>query len=314
LMSRAASLATGNGLSEHARGVLLMIGATLCWASAGMLVRSLHLKSAWEITFWRSLFMTLFVLGVLAAQYRGATVQRIRAVGAPGLIVGALWALMYVCFILALGRTTVANVLVLSGISPFAAAVLGRLFLREHVDARSWLAMVTACGGIGLMFVESLATGGLTGNLIALVIPLAFACNVVLLRRTHAEVDMIPTLVLSGVFAMLIALPLAVPFRAEAWDLALLVIMGVVQLGLGCLLMLAAAPRLRAAEIGMLAVLEIVFGTLLTWLVAGESPGTMAAAGGLLVIAALVANEMIVLARRAASPAGEAAAAGQVRH
>ena len=313
-MPRAASLTTANGLSEHARGVLLMIGATLCWSSAGMLVRSMHLTSAWEITFWRSLFMTLFVLGVLAVQYRRATVQRIRAVGRPGLVVGALWALMYVCFILALGRTTVANVLVLSGISPFAAAVLGRLFLRERVHVRSWLAMVAAGSGIGLMFVESLGSGGLVGNLIALVSPLAFACNVVLLRRTHTKVDMIPTLVLSGVFSMFIALPLAVPFQAEAWDLTLLVIMGVVQLGLGCLLMLAATTRLRAAEIGLLAVLEIVFGTLSTWLVAGESPAPLAAAGGGLAVGALVANEAIGLRRRAASPTEEAAAATQVGH
>jgi len=228
------------------------------------------------------------------------------------LVVGALWALMYVCFILALGRTTVANVLVLSGISPFAAALLGRLWLREHIHARSWLAIVAACGGIGLMFVEALGSGGLVGNLIALVIPLAFACNVVLLRRTHTEVDMIPPLVLSGAFAMLIALPLAVPFQAEAWDLTLLVIMGVVQLGLGCLLMLAATPRLRAAEIGLLSVLEIVFGTLLAWLVAGESPAPLAAVGGLLVIGALIANEAIGLRRRATSPTEETAVATQV--
>src|SRR5262249_7620989 len=95
LMLRAASLTTANRLSEHAKGVLLMIGATLCWSSAGTLVRSMHLADAWEITFWRSLFMTLFVLGVLFAQYRGATLERIRAVGRPGLVVGALWALMY---------------------------------------------------------------------------------------------------------------------------------------------------------------------------------------------------------------------------
>ena len=312
MMLRAASLTTANRLSEHAKGVLLMIGATLCWSSAGTLVRSMHLADAWEITFWRSLFMTLFVLGVLFAQYRGATLERIRAVGRPGLVVGALWALMYVCFILALGRTTVANVLVLSGISPFAAALLGRLWLREHIHARSWLAIVAACGGIGLMFVEALGSGGLVGNLIALVIPLAFACNVVLLRRTHTEVDMIPTLVLSGAFAMLIALPLAVPFQAEAWDLTLLVIMGVVQLGLGCLLMLAATPRLRAAEVGLLSVLEIVFGTLLAWLVAGESPAPLAAVGGLLVIGALIANEAIGLRRRATSPTEETAVATQV--
>jgi drug/metabolite transporter (DMT)-like permease len=87
-----------------------------------------------------------------------------------------------------------------------------------------------------------------------------------------------------------------------------------VQLGLDCLLMLAATPRLWAAEIGLLAVLEIVFGTLLAWLVAGESPAPLAAVGGLLVVGALVANEVIGLRRTAASPIEGTAAATQVGH
>jgi drug/metabolite transporter (DMT)-like permease len=301
-------------LSEHSKGVLLMVGATMCWASAGVLVRNMHLTRGWEITFWRSLFMTLFVLGVLVAQYRGATAQRIRAVAKPGLIVGALWALMYVCFILALGHTTVANVLVLTSISPFAAALLGGLFLHERVPGRTWMAMIAAFAGIALMFTESLRSGGLSGNLIALAIPVAFACNVVILRRTHASVDMLPTLVLSGLFSMILTLPLAVPFQAGTWDFALLAIMGVVQLGLGCLLMLAAAPRLQAAEIGLLAVVEIVFGTLSTWLVVGERPGRLALIGGLVVISALVVNEVIGLRGRTISPSEGTAAATPAGH
>ena len=283
---------------EHTKGVLMMVGATLCWATAGVLVRNMEIKNGWGITFWRSLFMTLFVMGVLLARYRTATVERIRTVGKPGIVVGALWALMYVCFIHALELTTVANVLVLSSISPFAAALMGGLFLHERVPGRIWIAMTAAAAGIVLMFVDSINSGGLAGILIALAIPLAFACNVVLLRRTHAHVDMIPTLLISGFISMAVTLPLALPLEVSAVDLLLLAIMGVLQLAIGCLLMLAAAPRLAAAEIGLLAVLEIVFGTLSTWLAIGESPGRMALTGGLLVITALVVNELVALRSR----------------
>src|SRR5689334_19470880 len=86
--------------AEHRKGVLLMIGATLCWSTAGMLVRNLSVTDGWEIIFWRSLFMTIVIVGVLVAQYGGTTLARIYAIGTPGLIVGALWALMYVSFIL----------------------------------------------------------------------------------------------------------------------------------------------------------------------------------------------------------------------
>jgi drug/metabolite transporter (DMT)-like permease len=300
--------------ADHRKGVLLMIGATLCWSTAGFMVRKLRLTDGWEITFWRSLFMTVFVLGLLAVQYRGATLARIRAVGRSGAIVGALWSLMYVCFILALGHTTVANVLVLASISPFIAALLGGLFLRERVPGRTWLAMIAAFAGIVLMFIESISTGGLAGNLLALAIPLAFACNVVLLRKMHVSVDMIPTLVISGLFSMTLTLPLAFPFEAGMTDLGLLAIMGIVQLALGCLLMLAAAPRLKAAELGLLAVPETVFGTLFTWLIVGERPGHLALMGGLVVIAALLVNELIGLRGKPGSPSEEAAAAAQTGH
>jgi drug/metabolite transporter (DMT)-like permease len=240
--------------------------------------------------------------------------QRVRAVGVPGIIVGAIWALMYVCFILALGYTSVANVLVLASISPFAAALLGGLFLRETVPGRTWAAMLAAAGGIVLMFIESINGGGLSGNLIALVIPLGFACNAVLLRSMHASVDMMPTLLLSGVFSMAVTLPPALPFEAAPLDFALLAIMGVVQLGLGCLLMLAAAPRLKAAELGLLAVAEIVFGTLSTWLVVGEEPGRLGLIGGLVVIAALAVNELMGLRGKPMSPSEETAVTTQAGH
>lgn len=300
---------TGPALPDrqaHRRGVLLMVGATLCWSTAGMLVRNMDLQDSWEITFWRSLFMTLFILGVLAVQYRSGTFGRIRAVGLPGFIAGAMWAFMYICFIVALGLTTVANVLVIASITPFTAALLGRLFLREHIPARTWLAMVAAFGGILLMFVDALNRGSLLGNLIALTIPFAFAVNVVILRRIEAHIDMIPTLVVSGVLSMAITLPLALPFSPTAKDLGLLAIMGVGQLGVGVLLMIVATPHLAAAEIGLLAVLETIFGTLSTWLVVGEHPGAMALLGGAVVIVALVTNELFGLRSRAASATEEA--------
>ena len=283
-----------------------MIGATLCWATAGMLVRNMDLRDGWEITFWRSLFMTLFILGVLAVQYGSAMLGRLRAVGWPGVVAAALWALMYVCFILALGHTSVSNVLVLSSISPFTAALLGRIFLHERVPARTWLAMIAAFAGIVLMFVDSINSGGLVGNLIALAIPFAFAVNVSILRRSAARVDMIPTLVLSGLFSMAIALPFALPLEPSVKDMGLLAIMGVVQLGLGVLCMVLAAPHLAAAEIGLLAVLEILFGTFSTWLVVGERPGPGALLGGAVVIVALVINELFGLRERA-EPAEEEA-------
>jgi drug/metabolite transporter (DMT)-like permease len=212
--------------------------------------------------------------------------------GWPGVISGLLFAWMMICFILALSLTTVANTLVVGSISPFVAALCGRLFLGEKVVPRTWLAMIAAIGGITMMFFDALTSGGWAGNLIALCIPLGFGANVVILRKHRAAVDMVPSVLLAGIFSMLFALPFALPLSVSTGDLALLSIMGVVQLSAGLLLMMVAVRYLASAEIGLLSILEIIFGTLSVWIVIGERPSQAALIGGGVVVAALVVNQI----------------------
>jgi drug/metabolite transporter (DMT)-like permease len=276
----------------HRTALLLMVGATMCWASAGVLVRNMSITDGWEITFWRSLFMTLSLGVWLAFQHRGDVLSKIRAVGIPGLISAALLTVMFVGFILALARTTVANTLVVTSSSPFFAALFGSIFLRERVPMRTWIAMAVAIAGIVVMFVESLSGEGWAGMLIALIVPVAYGVNIVILRRMRSSVDMIPGILLAGMLSSVVALPVALPFQASGPDLGLLAIMGSVQLGLGCVLMTMASRHLASAEIGLMSILETVFGTLSVWALVGEKPGAAALLGGAMVIGALAANQL----------------------
>ncbi len=279
--------------AEHRKGIALMLGATLCWATAGVLVRNMEVTDGWKITFWRSFFMTVFMLLVLAYRYgSGGIWQRIRAMGWPGVLTGMLFAGMMISFILALSLTTVANTLVVGSISPFVAAVCGYLFLGEKVAPRTWCAMMIAIAGIVIMFFDALSGSGWAGNLIALCIPIGFGANVVLLRKHRHAIDMMPSVLLAGIFSTLVALPFALPLAVSAADLGLISVMGVLQLAIGLLLMMAAVPYLASAEIGLLSILEIVFGTLSVWLFVGERPSQAALVGGGMVIAALIVNEI----------------------
>ena len=283
-------------LAEHRKGIVLMLGATLCWATAGVLVRNMGVTDGWKITFWRSFFMTVFMLLVLAYRHgSGGIWQRIRAMGWPGVLTGMLFAGMMISFILALSLTTVANTLVVGSISPFVAAVCGYLFLGEKVAPRTWCAMMIAIAGIIIMFFDALSGSGWAGNLIALCIPIGFGANVVLLRKHRHAIDMMPSVLLAGIFSTLVALPFALPLAVSAADLGLISVMGVLQLAIGLLLMMAAVPYLASAEIGLLSILEIVFGTLSVWLFVGERPSQAALVGGGMVIAALIVNEIVGL-------------------
>ena len=277
----------------HRRGVLMMIGAGLCWSTGGILVRNVELADPWEIVFWRSVFMVVFMLAVLAIWHRGRMFERIAAVGREGALSGVLLGSTFFFFILSVTRNTVANTMVLMSVGPFFAAVFGWVFLSERVPSRTWSAMAAALAGIVLMFSEGLESGRTLGNVLALGVPIAFALNVVVLRRSHASVSMVPAVMLAGVFSIILSLPLAWPFTCTLRDLTVLWIMGWLQLGLGCVLMTMATRHLSAGEVGLFMLLETTLGPVWVWLGLGERPASIALAGGLIVIGALLANSLL---------------------
>jgi len=228
-------------------------------------VRQLSIANAWEIVFWRSLFMALFVAGVLGVMHGRQMPRAVVAAGWPGMVSGFFLAGSFFFFIGSLTRTTVANTFVLMSVSPFLAAIAGRLVLREEVPARTWLAMTVAFAGMVVMFADSLDAGRLTGNLLALGVSCCFAGQVTVLRKYHASVDMLPQVMIAGLVSLVVAFALSPAFAATGRDLAILALMGCVQLGTGCLLATAASKHLSATELGLLALLEPITGPLWVW-------------------------------------------------
>jgi drug/metabolite transporter (DMT)-like permease len=276
---------------SHRRAIVFMLVAATCWSSGGYLVRQLSITDAWEIVFWRSVFMALFVAGVLVAMHGRDTARAIVASGWPALMSGAFLAGTFVFYIGSLTRTTVANTNVLMSVSPFLAALAARAFLREPVPLRTWLAMAAAFAGIVVMFAGSIDAGRATGNLLALGVSCCFAAQITLLRRFHASVDMLPQVLAAGAISLVVAGVVAPPFQATARDLVVLAIMGAVQLGTGCLLATAASKALSATEIGLLALLEPILGPIWVWVLMSEAPGPFALLGGAIVLGAVLANQ-----------------------
>lgn len=289
----------------HRRAIGLMLLAALLWSIAGVVTRHLSPElqdgGRFEITFWRSLFAALFVAGYLLSK-GGGGLRAVRAGGWPGLASGLCWAIMYSAFMLALTLTTTANTLVVLSLGPLVAALLARVFLRARIEVRTWATIIVASSGIGWMFAHDaagLSGTHLAGMLIAFAVPLASAINLVILQRTRARVDLVPSVMIGGAISALAMLPLAVPFSAAVGDVTWLAVLGVFQLGFPCILLVLAARYLAAHEIALLALLEVVFGTLWAWLGAGEQPSTATLAGGVVVLAALAVNEVATMRRLA---------------
>ena len=278
--------------------VALMVAAPVLWSSAGVVTRHIERAEPLEQVFWRSFFAFAFVALYLLFRKRNP-VQAIRAAGLPGVFSGALWAVMFTAFVIALSLTTTANALVVMSIAPLLTVVCARIVLSDPIPLRTWIAALAAMAGIAFMFGSSVDnTQHVGGMLVALVIPVASALNVVALRKHSARVDLIPAVMLGGALSAVIALPLALPISASGKDLLLLAFLGVFQLGLPCMFLVMASRALYAPEIALLGLLEVVLGPLWAWLGAGESPARATLLGGGLVLAALAANEIAALSSR----------------
>ena len=277
----------------------LMVAAPVLWSTAGVVTRHIERAGPIEQVFWRSFFAFAFVAAYLSFSRR-RPVEAMRAAGLPGLFSGALWAVMFTAFVIALSLTTTANTLVVMSIAPLLTVVCARIVLTDPIPLRTWLAALAAMAGIAVMFSSSMDNSRhLGGMLLALVIPVASALNVVALRKHSAQVDLVPAVMLGGLLSCLVALPLALPISASGKDLALLAFLGVFQLGLPCMFLVLASRALYAPEIALLGLLEVVLGPLWAWLGAGETPVSSTLAGGALVVIALAGNELAALGSRA---------------
>src|SRR5262245_35052061 len=146
------------------RGALLVAAAAVCWSTGGLIVR-LATTDGWTIIFWRSLFCALFLLVVIAGQERGRPGRAFARMGAPGVAIGLCFAASSVCFITALGRTSVANALVIQSTFPFLAGLMGWLWMSERVALRTWVAMAAALTGVVLMVSSARGQRSLDGDL-----------------------------------------------------------------------------------------------------------------------------------------------------
>ena len=286
-------------LSPRAKGVVFILLAACGLSLGGLLVRHAD-ASAWEIVFWRSVTMSLVLVAFLGHQHGWNILREVRRTGWAGLLCGCFLAATFFCFVAAVQSTTVANTVVIMSTTPFFAAVFGRLVLGEAVGRRTWIALAVSAVGVTIMCWDSLDTDhGMTGNLFALGLALSYAAHLVTLRAVGGRVDMVPSVLIAGVIAIVLALPFAWPLATSSRSITVAVIMGTVQVGLPLILMTMAARYLAAAEVALLAMLEVILGPIWVWLVLGERPTALALVGGTLVMGALFGNTIASFGLRA---------------
>ena len=287
---------------RHGQAVVLMIAVTLMWSIAGVITRHLEQARSFEVTFWRSFFTVVSLLVILPFFQGRQVFAKIARGGTPLWLSGLCWSVMFTAFMVALTMTSVANVLVTLAAGPFFTAVIARIFIGHRIPPRTAVAILLAGCGIGYMYGTQMSEGSIAGTLVALLVPIAGAVNWTVTQRAHAsgqDVDLVPAVLVGAAISSIVTLPLAMPLQASGHDIALLALLGLVQLAIPCALSVVCARVLKAPEISLLALLEVIFGIMLAWWGAGEVPTPTVLAGGALVIGALMFNELMGWRQRA---------------
>jgi drug/metabolite transporter (DMT)-like permease len=273
-----------------------MVAVTLMWSIAGVITRQLEHARSFEVTFWRSFFTVVSLLVILPFFQGRQVFAKIARGGWPLWLSGVCWSVMFTAFMVALTLTSVANVLVTMAAGPFLTAVIARISIGHRIPPRTMFAILLAGCGIGYMYGAQMDGSGMAGTLVAMFVPFAAGVNWTVTQRSHAQgrdVDLVPAVLVGAAISSVVTLPLAMPFQASGHDIALLALLGLVQLAIPCALSVICARVLKAPEISLLGLLEVIFGIILAWWGAGEVPTPTVLTGGTLVIGALMLNELM---------------------
>jgi drug/metabolite transporter (DMT)-like permease len=275
-------------------GGMLIVASAAAFSLAGFFTRLIALD-AWTLLFWRGVYGGLFIAGYIVWAHRRETVAVIRGIGRAGLLVAACSTLATVCFINALQRTSVADVMVINATTPFFAAAIAWLGTGERESRVTLIASVAALLGVVLTFDGALPAGRLFGNALALVMTILISAMMVIIRARR-DTPMLPASCLSAFALAVLVAPLANPGAGFGPNFIYLVLFGMAQFGLGLLLLTLGTRLISATRSALIGSLETPLAPLWVWLGFGEVPSLMTCVGGAVVMAAVVAD-MLLTAR-----------------
>ena len=266
--------------------VLLALFLSVIWSLSGLVFRMIDDAGPAQVIFYRGITLSTFLFGLVIFRHRRNTVLAFRNIGRPGLTAGASLGVGSVFFLYAIMNTSIANVSFTIASTPFLAAGLGWLVLRERVDKITIIACTMAMVGVGIMVWEGFAVGSWFGNIAALIGACTMASYVVALRR-GGGVDMMPAVALSGFIAAVVALPLMDGFAISLHDFLLAALQGVIISALCNTAFAYCARHIPAAELTLLSLLESVLSPFWVWLVIAETPYGATIIGGAVVLSAV---------------------------
>ena len=253
----------------------------MLWSLAGVFIKALALNPL-TIVFYRSLFAALFFAPLVKT--------RAAKVSAPLFVSALSYTAAVSAFVAANKLTTAANAIVLQYTAPIFVFIFARFLFREKISRPNLVALGACTLGVVVIYTGSAGSRDLQGVAVALFSGFCFAVymtNLRFLKNTDARWLTFA----NNVACSLLLLPWLIGALAlDVGDAAILIVMGVVQLGIPYFLFSKGVEKIPLQEASLIVLVEPVLNPI--WVAAAyrELPGTATLIGGGLILASLAAR------------------------
>lgn len=260
------------------KGFAYVLAAALFWSVGGIGIKAVD-EAPLKVAFYRSLFAAAALFLIFRPQHPRFSRAFAVAVTAYG---GCLTS-----FVTATKWTTAANAIFLQYTGVIWILLLSPLVLREPLRRRDLGAVFVALGGMAMFFLGKLESGGLAGNLMALLSGIFFASLVLALRieRGLAAESAVTwgNLLLAIVLFPFVADDLAITTRSGI----ILSLLGVFQIAVAYAFFVRGLKYVTATQASLTGMLEPVMNPVWVFLFLGEKPQSFAIVGAVIVLAAV---------------------------
>tara|TARA_B100000965_G_C19584344_1_gene755030 strand:+ start:1612 stop:2478 length:867 start_codon:yes stop_codon:yes gene_type:complete len=267
-------------------GYVLLLFGGFCLSWGGLIVRSFETTNAWDILFLRSFFFFFGVSIFLLIAYKKESIKIIKESGYPGFLGGFVMSLSFIAFIFAMMNTSVANVVFIISTQTMFLAIFGYFYLKEKVSLVGLISIILAMSGIVIMIGDSIFSGTLFGNIVALAIPINFSIFVMIVRK-NSNLDMVPVMWYAAVLSLMYGLFMTESFIFTNQDLFMGFLLGIPQLTFGFICITIGTRTTRSVTVGLLMLTETLFAPLWVWMFLNEIPPLSVFIGGFVIIIAI---------------------------
>tara|TARA_B100001093_G_scaffold27719_1_gene24265 strand:- start:69 stop:932 length:864 start_codon:yes stop_codon:yes gene_type:complete len=268
-------------------GYILLLFGGFCLSWGGFIVRSFEEATVWQILLIRSVFFMSALIIFLLSTYKKNTIKVFKDAGYPALIGGLVMSLSFVAYVYSITVTSVANVVFIISTQTMFLAIFGYFCLKEKVSLISFISIILAMSGIVIMVGDSMSSGSLLGNIVALAIPINFSILVMIIRK-NKNLDMVPAIFYSGFFAIIYGLILSESIVFSSHDILMGFFLGVPQLAFGFICITIGSRTTPSTTVGLLMLTETLFAPVWVWLFLNEIPPLSVLIGGCVIITAII--------------------------